>query len=168
MKFHRPATAVLVIAAAAGLVWYAFPMISLFRASQESEIQNLNRVRQLAVACAAFAAEHNESYPPSVDALAPGIIEPEYLAKIRYYWDGASRRKYDFVYFHGLNRASDSNLPLIAAPGPIRGMRIVVRADLRQDRIPEAEFMAMKRQYYAQPQRRPEPSSAAAPEGRSR
>lgn len=166
MKLNLPSTAALLIAALVGVLWCIFPGFEL-RSHQDPEIQNLNRVRQLAVACEHFAREHNGRYPPSLDALAPEILEAEHLSKIGYYWDGVSKRKYDFLYFHGLSTADGSNLPLIAAPGPLAGKRIVVRADLTQDTFPEQSYGEMRNQYHAQPHGGGERPSAGAPGRRS-
>lgn len=166
MKRTRTVALAVLAVALAGVGCLFLPPIGFF-SHRDPEIKNFTNVRQLAVCCQAFGVAHSGRYPTSLEELVPEILKEEQMEKVGYYWDSVSGRRYDYLYFPGLGMDSDPRLPLIAAPGPVHGMRIVVQADLSQDRVPEAKFMAMKRQYCAQPHGGVERPSAAAPGRRS-
>ncbi len=166
MKLRRSALAALIVLILVGSAWLLLSRVEL-SSYQDPEVWNLNNALQLAIVFEAFAEENSGCYPPSIDAVVPGMCSAEEMARIRYYRDGKSKRMYDYLYFPGLAVTSDSNLPLIAAPGPVDGKRIVVRVDGKQGRFPEQLYQEMKNQYYAQPHGGVERPSADAPGRRS-
>lgn len=165
MGLNRSGLATLILVVVAGSAWLLVSRVEL-STYQDPEVWNLNNARGLALACQVFAGENSGSYPPCPDALVPGTCSAEGFARIRNYRDGKSGRLYDYHYFPGLAVGGDSNLPLIAAPGPIDGNRIVVRVDVGQGRFAEEAYLEMKRRYLARQQGRAERPAADGPEGR--
>jgi len=110
----------------------------------ESAVETAHTVqlKQVLLACKAYAADHDGSFPPDLETLMrSGNLDDETLL----YWRTAADRQANargsaLLYRLGLSDQSFSGEPLIAAPVAVSGQRLVGRVGGSVEKIPEWEY----------------------------
>lgn len=102
---------------AASLIYPAFPRV----AERAPRTKAINTVKQLSLACRAYAADFGGVYPPSLDVLYPDYLKVPDLLEA----EDANGRKIPMIYHSGFTDTGNSRAPLIEYPVLLNGRKIV-------------------------------------------
>ena len=111
----------------------------LFRstAPRSPRIVAANNARLLLLGCRAFAGDHDENYPKTLDELYPDYVDDKEL----FFCDDKKGRREKFIYLPGFNTTSQAREPIIVSPFAFPKNRVIVGyagGHVVEERIPPA------------------------------
>ena len=118
-------------------------VIPAFSGAREKalEIKQMSDIRQVALACRAYAADHNGDYPK----ILPMLVTEGYLDSgelLAWKPNPSAEESLPLLYRPGLTDTSAGDEALIAAPQAIAGKRTVAYSDMSVTSVPEEEFLS--------------------------
>ncbi len=118
----------------------SLPAYSSMR-QRAQETKTMSEVRQLLFACKVYAVDNKGAYPPSLQDL---LVDGQFKSEDLLFWkmDDSSDSPLPYLYRSGLNDMSPADEPLIAAPEPLLGKRVVGYSDASVSSVEEEEFQA--------------------------
>lgn len=105
-----------------------------------TSISNINNLKQIGLGCRMYSNDHNENFPPNLDALkTEGFLENEAV----YLWTNPTnqKEKAPFIYAPGYTEEDDVETMIAAAPKAVNGKREVLWLDGHVKAISENEFI---------------------------
>lgn len=115
----------------------------ILRWGHHGQLRAASTARQLAMVINSYAHEHDDFYPPNLEALTRWSHQEEVarLEKLLFYQIDASHTPEPWLYFGADRLIYDrADALLLAAPRPVKGKRLIVTLDCMTSFEPESHF----------------------------